>query len=60
MLHLRDWNSPNGELPLHPICMSNHMFKEGDLGKFPECVFENFEMTRVKRGQCRHFQKSQW
>ena len=36
------------------------MFKEGDLGKFSECVFENFEMTRVKRGQFRNFQKSQW
>ena len=26
--------------------------------KFPECIFETFEITRVKLGQFQNFQKS--
>ena len=26
--------------------------------KLPECIFENFEMAQVKRGQFQNFQKS--
>ena len=25
--------------------------------KLPKCIFENFEITRVKRGQSQNFQK---
>ena len=31
---------------------------EGDWNKFPECIFENFEIIGVKRGQFQNFQKS--
>ena len=27
-------------------------------GKLPECIFKNFEITRVKREQFQNFQKS--
>ena len=30
---------------------------EDDLGKLPVCVFENFEIARVKRVQFQNFQK---
>ena len=26
--------------------------------ELPECIFENFEITQVKRGQFQNFQKS--
>ena len=32
------------------ICTSNHMFARAIWGKLPKCVFENFEIARVKRG----------
>ena len=28
--------------------------------KLPECIFENFEVAPVKRGQFKNFQKSRW
>ena len=31
---------------------------EGDWDKLPECIFENLEIIRVKRGQFQNFQKS--
>ena len=40
------------------MCTSNHMFGRAIWNKLPECIFENFEITRVKRGQFRDFQKS--
>ena len=40
------------------MCTSNHMFGRAIWNKLPECIFENFEITRVKRGQFRNFQKS--
>ena len=35
------------------ISTSNHMLGRAILNKLPECIFENFEIARVKRG---HFQ----
>ena len=37
---------------------SNHMFGKAIWDKLSECIFENFEITRVKRGQFQNFQKS--
>ena len=38
------------------ISTSNHMFGRVILDKLPECIVENFEITRVKRGQFQNFQ----
>ena len=32
------------------ICTSNYMFGRAIRYKLPECIFENFETARVKRG----------
>ena len=34
------------------------MFGWPILDKLPECIFENFEIARVKRGQFQNFQRS--
>ena len=34
------------------------MFGRGIWDKLPECIFENFEIARVKRGKFRNFQES--
>ena len=34
------------------------MFMRTIWDKVPECIFENFEIVRVKRGQFQNFQKS--
>ena len=34
------------------------MFGRAIWDKLPECIFDNFEIARVKRGQFQHFQKS--
>ena len=34
------------------------MFSRVVWDKLPECIFENFEIARVKRGQFQNFQKS--
>ena len=34
------------------------MFRRAILDKLPECIFEDFEITREKRGQFQKFQKS--
>ena len=39
------------------ISISNHMFGRAIWDKLLECIFENFEITRVKRGQFQNFQK---
>ena len=31
------------------ICTTNHMFDRAIWDKLPECIFENFEITRVKQ-----------
>ena len=41
------------------ICASNHMFGRAIWDKLPECIFEHFDIARVKRGQFQNFQKSQ-
>ena len=41
------------------ISTSTHIFGWAIWDKLPECIFENFEITRVKRGQFQNFQKSQ-
>ena len=38
---------------------SNLMFGRAVWDKFPKCIFENFEIARVKRGQFQKFRKSQ-
>ena len=40
------------------IITSNHMFGRAICDKLPECIFENFEITRVKLGQFQNFYKS--
>ena len=37
---------------------SNHMFGREIWDKLLECIFENFEIAQVKRGQFQNFQKS--
>ena len=32
------------------VSTSNHMFGRAIWDKLPECIFENFEIARVKRG----------
>ena len=34
------------------------MFGRVIQNKLPECIFENFEITRVKQGQLQNFQNS--
>ena len=34
------------------------MFERAIWDKLPECIFENFEIARVKRGQFQNFHKS--
>ena len=38
------------------ISASNHMFGRANWDKLPECIFENFEIARVKQGQFPVFQ----
>ena len=38
------------------ISTRNHMFG-GDIWKIPKCIFENFEIALVKRGQFQIFWK---
>ena len=33
------------------------MFERAIWDKLPECIFENFEIARVKRGQFQNFHK---
>ena len=40
------------------INTSNHMLGREIWNKLPECIFEKFEIARVKRGQFQNFQKS--
>ena len=40
------------------ISTSNHMFSSAIWDKLPECIFENSEFARVKRGHFQNFQKS--
>ena len=39
------------------VSTSNHMFGTSIWGKLTECIFENFEITRVKQKQFQNFQK---
>ena len=43
---------------LSGICISNYLFERGIWNKLSECIFEDFETARVKRGQFQNFQKS--
>ena len=45
------------KLSRNRVCTSNHMFGRAIWDKLPECIFENFEITRVKRGQFQNFLK---
>ena len=49
--HRQWWNVNRG------ISTSNHMFERAICDKLSECIFENFEIARVKRGQFQIFQK---
>ena len=42
----------------YDISTSNDMLGRTILDKLPECIFENFEIARVKQGQFQIFQKS--
>ena len=37
---------------------SKHMFGKVIWDKLPKCIFENFKIARVKRGEFQDFQKS--
>ena len=56
------WDSPfcliTDDLTFRHVLTSNHMFGKAILDKMPECIFENFEIFRAKRGQFQNFQKS--
>ena len=39
------------------IFTSNHMFGRAIWDELPQCIFENFEIVRVKRGRFQNFQK---
>ena len=41
------------------ISTSKHMLGRAIWDKLPECIFEKFEINKVKRGQFQNFQKSQ-
>ena len=41
------------------ISTSNHMFRNAIWDKLPKCIFDNFEIARVKQGQFQNIQKSQ-
>ena len=43
---------------LRVISTINHMFRRAIWDKLPECIFENFEIARVKQGQKSISQKS--
>ena len=38
------------------ISTSNHMFVSAIWDKYPECIFETFEIAPIKRGQLQNFQ----
>ena len=40
------------------ISTSNRMFGRAIWDKLPKCIFENFEIAGVKRGQFQNFHKS--
>ena len=40
------------------LLIEYHLFVRAIWDKLPECVFENFEIGRVKRGQFQNFKKS--
>ena len=40
------------------ISTSNHVLGRGIWDKLPKCIFQNVEITRVKRGQFHNLQKS--
>ena len=40
-----------------PVSTSNHVFEKATWDKLLWCIFENFEIARVKCGQFQNFQK---
>ena len=46
-------------LMIHYVRATNQMFGRAISDKLPECIFKNFEIARVKRGQFENFQKLQ-
>ena len=42
---------------INRISTSNHMFGRAIWDKLSECVFENFEIARVRQGQFQNFQE---
>ena len=42
------------------VCTSNHISGRAIRDKLPKCIFENFEIARVKREQFQNFQKLRW
>ena len=40
------------------ISTSNHMFGRATWNKLPKCIFENSEISQVKRGQFQNIKKS--
>ena len=44
---------------MQSVGTSNHVFGRAIWDEFPECIFKNFEIARVKRGQFLNFQKQQ-
>ena len=42
------------------VCISNHISGRAIRDKLPKCIFENFEIARVKREQFQNFQKLRW
>ena len=51
-----DLYNKKSSLP-YSVSTSTHMLKRAIWDKFPVCIFENFEIARVKQGQFQIFQK---
>ena len=56
-LYTRIKQVPSTFISFSYICTTNHMFERAIWDKLLECIFQNFEIALVKRGQFQNFQK---
>ena len=56
-LYTRIKQVPSTFISFSYICTTNHMFERAIWDKLLECIFQNFEIAQVKRGQFQNFQK---
>ena len=45
-------------ITINHVISNSNLMSEGDWDKLSECIFENFEIVRVKQKQFQNFQKS--